>query len=623
MIRTLSLFAGCMVRSPAPGVIGSMAGEVSAGMRRRWDLKPVLSLLMILCLALTGTTPGVVMAQAPQRVDLPAVRPVLDCTALAGTNLAEAVGAVVTLKATQVDTAKGQFCHVTGTIAPAIGFEVDLPVAKWTGRFLQAGCGGLCGMINASIGNAGKCLPATDGQFVVAASDLGHQGSPMTGDFASDPQKRIDFAYRANHLTALTAKALIRAYYGQAPRYSYFSGCSDGGREALMEAQRYPDDFDGISAGAPAMNFQVQNSFHQAWLIGATRRPDGAPALLAAKLPILHSAVIRHCDRLDGTQDGLLSDPRACTVDPAWVRCGDGIANTSGCLTAEEWQVAAKLYAGPTDAAGHRFLPGGLMPGSEVQWASFIPAEAGKPSGGESMFREMAKVVYRTPTPVEAQATRFPFTAEQFARVSELHALNDATDTDFRPFMARGGKLVMWHGWSDTSIAPMISVAYYKGVQQQLGLKATYGFLRLFMIPGVAHCGGGDGFAQVDTLSALMAWVEQGMAPASLPTEQIPERIRTGPPTGADGRGGEKASAKPLAPVAQPDQAALASRPVYPFPLIAKYDGRGDPKLAASYVPARSPVTERATIDWYGASLIAPGFQKRFVVESERLEVGR
>ncbi|MDE1140081.1 tannase/feruloyl esterase family alpha/beta hydrolase [Paraburkholderia tropica] len=606
-----------------------------------------VALLLLAGLALLRAAP----AFADPGTTLAVVAPVQSCEALAQTKLDVAVGAAVAIETKRVNTAQGEFCEVSGTIAPSIGFKLDLPTQKWTQRYLQAGCGGLCGQINASIGNAGDCRPALDGEFAVAATDMGHtgrMGAPDEGAFAADPQKRIDFAYRANHLTALASKALMRAFYGVAPRYAYFSGCSDGGREALMEAQRYPEDFDGISAGAPAMLFQIQNSFFHAWTVAANRDSNGKPILLAPKLRVLHDAVIAHCDTLDGVKDGLLSDPRACRVQPGWVACKTGAADTAHCLTPAEWSVAQKIYTGPTDAAGHRFLPGGLEPGSELMWGSFVPRDANSRVMSESLFASMVPVVNLAPSQAESSATTFPFTTAQFARMQELHPLNDATNPDLHAFSARGGKLIMWHGWADFSIAPMISIAYYRAVQAELGVAATDRFLRLFMIPGVGHCGGGDGFAQVDTLSPLMAWVERGTAPASLHADRIaasaggfgpPPGVSgasaasgasatstahgapqtDGPQGGSDGRGGGMGAHAALPPVAIPNQPALASRPIYPFPQIAHYLGKGDPKLASSYGPAASPVKEPASIDWYGAFMLRPGFQKQYVVRDDTL----
>ena len=559
------------------------------------------------------------------------VAPITDCVALAKADLAGPVGADVTLTTSLIDTAKGRFCQVKGRIAPSIGFEVDLPQAKWTQRFLQAGCGGLCGNINASIGNASACLPATDGQFVVAASDLGHtgaMGSPTEGDFGKDPQKLIDFAYRANHLTALAAKALIRAYYGRPQRYAYFSGCSDGGREALMEAQRFPDDFDGVSAGAPAMLFTVQNSFWHAWTTAANLDAAEKPILYQDKLASLHAAVIAQCDDLDGAKDGLLADPRACKIDPAKLICPTVSKETAGCLTAAEWHVAAKLYEGPTDAAGDHFLPGGVQPGSEMQW-DFIPprplSDGAEPRGGfgMNMLKSMAALIYRDPRPDEADAARFPFTMDQLARVTQWHGLLDATNPDLSAFAGHGGKLLMWHGWSDTSIAPMISITYYQALQSQLGQAAADDFVRLFMLPGVGHCGGGDGFAQIDTLTPLMNWVEGGQAPTVILADKIADR-RMGPPPGGpghpppnamangpDGRGGGMGATLAPAPYASAPQPRLGTRPIYPFPstvLVAKTSG---PKAPADHTGTADRATA-APLSWAGTGLIQPGFQKRY-----------
>lgn len=555
---------------------------------------------------MTTAPPAVAQSSPPSSQATPgAIAPVLSCDALAGRDLSGAVGAKIRFTTSRLDTPKGQYCAVKGVIAPTIGFEVYLPVAKWTQRYLQAGCGGLCGSINASIGQAGRCLPATEGEFVVGASDLGHQspmGAPGEGDFARDPQKRIDFAYRANHLTALAAKALIVAYYGRPHRYAYFSGCSDGGREALMEAQRYPDDFDGISAGAPAMLFQVQNSFWHAWTRAANLRGDGSRILTSAKLPVLHAAIIAHCDADDGARDGVLSDPPACRPDPRWSACAPGATDTAACLTPEEWAAALRLYGGPTDAAGRRFLPGGAQPGSELLW-QFVGERQGGPGG--NMIASMAPVVYSDPRPAEMQAATFPFTAAQFARVGALHPVMDATDPDLRPFAAHGGKLLMYHGWSDTSIAPMISIAYAAAVRRTMGASAAERMMRLYMIPGMSHCGGGDGFPQIDTLSPLIAWVERGQAPAMLVADRIDDgtRMSGGPDGRGGGPGGGMGAPRPVAPYAKVAAPALASRPLPAWPQAPRYTGRGDMNGIEGWtsVPGAARVP-----DWYGAPLLAP-----------------
>lgn len=558
------------------------------------------------------------LAAPPARANLPLVPAIRDCETLVSVDLSAPAGYSTRIdSAAALETQAGAFCKVSGTIAPTIGFEVYLPIAKWTQRFVQNGCGGLCGSISASISQAGGCTPALNGEFVVAATNMGYKNQPGTplGSFAVDPQKRIDFAYRANHLTAVVSKALIRAFYGQGPRFSYFSGCSDGGREALIEAQRYPDDFDGISAGAPVADFQVQNSFYHAWLTAANRRPDGTPILLSAKLPIVHAAVISHCDTLDGLADGLLADPRACKVDMAWMACAPAASDTSNCLTEEEVQVVRKIYDGPRDSSGTAYWIGGPLPGSEERWAGFIPAKDSDQTMGDMLTQAMLRYMIYPQSPAPDDLVRnFAFDAASFQRVSLLHPLNDALNTDLRRFADAGGKLILWQGWSDASVSPMTSIAYYKAVQQQLGPEAVERFVRLFMLPGTGHCGGGDGFSQIDTLTPLIAWVETRQPPQKIIATKVIDRDK-GP------RGGLPGSSAPgqQMPLPVPNEAALATRPIYPFPLVARYVGSGDPGAASSFVPAMSGVPESPIVNWYGTTLLAPDNQRDYQVQDDRL----
>ena len=576
-----------------------------------------LKVITALCVAMLALGPHASAFAAGE--DLGSVKPVVECAALMQTPLADVATTAVTLASASVTQTKtGEFCTVSGTIAPAIKFEVHLPLANWTQRYLQNGCGGLCGSISVAFDQASRCAPALSGEFVVAATDMGtaiQRGEPL-GSFATDPQKRIDFAYRGNHETALVAKALIRAFYGQGPRYSYFAGCSDGGREAMIEAQRFPDDFDGISAGAPAMNFQVQNSFYHAWVIAANRRPDGSAILLADKLALLHSAVIAHCDKLDGITDGLLSDPRACQVDTRWLACAKDASDTTKCLTADEAGAVRRIYDGPRDAQGRSYLVGGPMPGSELQW-DFIPSSADAKAMSAMLGEAMRRYVIFPQSPAsDAQVFDFKFDDPTFSAVTELHALNDATDPDLSPFAQHGGKLILWHGWSDTSISPMTSIAYYKAVEQQIGAAQTDSFLRLFMLPGTGHCGGGDGFAQIDTLTPLMAWVEKGQAPQQLVAGKIPDREK-GPRGGLPG-GDMRGKRVPL-PVAAQTESAV--RPVYPFPQIPRPIRAGDTTGASGFAAGHSATQEPKVVDWHGSTLFTPGFQRNYVVRDGALFV--
>jgi pimeloyl-ACP methyl ester carboxylesterase len=263
-------------------------------------------------------------------------------------------------------------CAVKGTLAPANTFEVALPVSTWTQRFAELGCGGLCGNLSdptkqSSFSFSYKCPLVQEGGFVTAATDMGHQGNDPA--WTTDPQKQADFAYRGQHITTLAAKKLIKAYYGQEQKYSYFVGCSDGGREALMAAQRYPNDYNGIIAGAPAAHFQVQNSVFHGWSVVAnstTGTSSGNSILYADKVALLHKAVVAACA---DTPDGLISDPRACNFDPASIQCAAGATDTSNCLSAAEAGAAGKIYGGPVDALTNaRMQIGRPLFGSEGNW---------------------------------------------------------------------------------------------------------------------------------------------------------------------------------------------------------------------------------------------------------------
>jgi feruloyl esterase len=594
-------------------------------------------------------------ARASDYQNLPVVKPVVSCDQLAKAELAQAVGVPMTIKsATERDTDKGKYCKVTGTIAPAVGFEVDLPLEHWTQRFVQAGCGGMCGTVNASIGNAGTCAPALNGEFAVAGDDMGHSGGmggpgaggPPSGSFGTDPDARIDFAYRANHETTLVAKALIKAFYGQPQKFAYFTGCSDGGREALAEAERYPNDFDGISAGAPVLAISVHNSFFHGWENVINKRPDGSPILLRSRLSIVREAVAAHCPTLSGVEDGLLEDPFSCKFDPAWIQCPASAADTSKCLTAEETAVLKKYYEGASDAQGHAFTFNGYTVGSEFQWGLPQSATAAQGPGG-GMASGNIKYLLMPKVLTDAELASFTFNEDWFAKVNEVGApLYNAGNTNLRPFESRGGKLILWHGLADESMPAATTIAFYQGVQKVLGDKVTDSFVRLFLIPGVGHCGGGLGFPQIDTLSPLMAWTEMKQAPQVLIAGKTanqqrgpggplpagpggagaPPSIQQGGPgapggaqmAGAGGPGapGGPGGRPPSLPYAQPAQPTLATRPVYAYPYVAKYKGSGDKNDAANFEPVKVPGPLPLVFNTEETKVIGPDNQKFFHAEN-------
>jgi feruloyl esterase len=529
---------------------------------------------------------------------LPAIAATVPCTSLAAADLQGVVDRPVHIRAAAEVTAgeAHPYCQVEGVIEPAVAFEVHLPVSGWTGRYVQLGCGGLCGMLHVRLNDhESSCVPAANGELVLASTDMGHEGGNDGTWAAGNPQARIDFAYRGVHVTALVAKALIARYYGQAPRYSYFSGCSDGGREALMEAQRYPNDFNGIAAGAAALNFTVQNSFYHAWNALSNTAANGTPILLASRLPILHAAALAACDALDGLKDGLIEDPRRCHFNPAAAQCRTG-QDRAGCLTAAEVEVARRIYAGAHDANGRKLVVGGPMPGSELSWAGvYVPRAAGDHIFSATIADGSIRYLYY-PDPLPSSWTLKDLKFDQATLDGyPYRGIYDATNPDLSGFAGAGGRLLMWHGWSDPHISPLNSIAYYTAVQQQMGAPKTAQFLRLFLMPGLYHCSGGDGLATFDVLTPLMAWVERGTAPDRL----LAAHDNARPP--------------PQGPPPEPGAAPTGvnrTRPVFAYPKLARYAGSGSMNDAGNFVAADPAQPPPAPVEWLGARYMRPGLQQ-------------
>lgn len=565
---------------------------------------------------------------------LSAIAPVAECGKLAAADISAAVGAPTHItSAVAVENGKpAPYCDVKGYVEPAIKFEVRLPLAGWTQRFVQTGCGGLCGELNIRLGNDEGCLPATHGELALASTDMGHSGG-MDGQFGEkDYQLRIDFAYRGVHSTTLAAKVLIAKFYGQQARYSYFAGCSDGGREALMEAQRYPDDFNGITAGAPAMNFTTQNTFYHGWNTRVNTGADGHPILTADRLPLLHKAVLDRCDAQDGLKDGLISNPLACQFDPAVVECKSGQDHAS-CLTSAEVKVARELYAGAHSANGEKLVINGLLPGSELAWAGVVVPNKGQDHAMGSMISTGALkyLAYDKNPPQGYSLADLKFDANTFAATTKLHGLYDATDPDLSPFASAGGKLILWHGLADPHISPVNTIAYYTAIQEVMGKDAADKFARLYLFPGGYHCGGGEGPFTVDLMSAIMAWVENAHAPYALIATHAPERAFGMPPAGVPlpGRpsmgapgmpgGGPPPGAGPgNGPMDGPPQDVQRStaakpdrtRPVFPYPLTAKYIGTGSIDDARSFVAGNPDPAPASRFKWLGSSFYSPHYEQ-------------
>ena len=548
-------------------------------MLSRLRTRPVAVLALSLTAAVLGTpatpaTPATAATAARGGLaDLPAVTPVMRCADVTGLDLSGATDAPVTIQSATVVATDAPYCEVRGTIAPADTVVVRLPVNGWTQRYVQTGCGGLCGNATINYPQAATCAPVADGTVASATTDMGHQGRPDGSWAADDPQAQIDFSYRGVHATAQVAKALIRAFYHRAPAYSYFDGCSDGGREALMEAQRYPHDFDGIAAGAPAANMAVQNTFHHAWNVVANKDAAGDYILLAARLPLVHAAVLRACDRLDGLTDGLVDDPRRCHFDPDTLVCAD----SSTCLSPAEATVVRRLHDGAVDAQGRRLEPAVAHEwGSELEWTLFVPAAQGQVVASEnfalSYLRYLADPNHPRP---DYRLSDLDFTIESFWRtVLPSSTYMAALDPDLRAFQRGGGKLLLWHGWNDQHIAPRNTLLYYDALRRTMGARTVDRFAKLYLFPGMAHCGGGGGPDTFDVLTPVMAWVESGTQPGRL--------------VAAD---------------------TTRTRPVYPYPTVARYDGTGSIDDAANFVPHTPHDTIRNDADWVGQRLFSHGYQ--------------
>lgn len=540
-----------------------------------------------------------VAAQAAP-ADLPPVAPVMSCAELARTDLT-AIGGEGSTVTEAVETTSGgiSVCSVRGTLAPKVNFQVLLPLETWTQRYLQIGCGGLCGQITLTSGASAGCKVLNDGGFVMAATDMGHSG--QSGEWGLDDQQRRDFAYRAQHVTAKAGKALIRAFYGQEARYSYLNGCSDGGREGLMEAMRYPDDFDGIVAGAPAMLFQVQNTLHHGWLARANTGADGKPILLSDKLPLLHSAVVAACDKMDGVKDGLISQPAACTFDPASLVCKDG--QSGDCLTAAEAEVVDKVYDGPHDAAtGASLTPGQQLPGSELNWQGvFVPDSHDQQPFSATIVDPVLRYLAFEPARPEMTLDELQFTTATLDDLRARHPFFDATSPDLSAFEQAGGKLILWHGLADPHISPVNTVDLHKAMLDTMGSDTVAGFERLYLLPGVSHCSGGEGPSNLDLLTPIMAWVEGGEAPDAILTTSTAETSSFGQPAGGGGHEGGMPLMKDLGVAPLPAMA----RPVWPWPATAVLKAGADYTKAESWTrgPDAAVVPTR---DWSGADLFAP-----------------
>jgi Tannase and feruloyl esterase len=460
------------------------------------------------------------------------------------------------------------FCRVAATIRPTrdsdIKVEVWMPTEGWNGRFRGRGNGGFAG----SIAYAGIGISLKQG-YAVASTDTGHASPQMTDAkwALGHPEKIADFGYRGIHEMTRVAKATIKAFYGRDPLHSYFGSCSNGGRQALMEAQRFPQDYDGILAGAPA-NFWT-HLLDKALADSQATTLDQRSYIPASKLPAIARAVNAACDAQDGVSDGILNDPRQCHFDPEILLCDKD--NAKECLTAQQVTALKKLYAGPHDARGHKIFPG-YLPGAEDGPGGWAPWITGHAPGESLLFAfstgYFSNMVYGEPD-WNYKAAELDETVQ--TNDEKLAKILNATDPNLTGFKARGGKLILYHGWNDPAISALNTINYYNSVVNRMGARETDAFVKLYMVPGMQHCGGGpgpDSFGengpaenadpQHDIQSALEQWVEKAIAPSSITATKYVED--------------------------DPKNGVKMTRPLCPYPQVAMWTGKGSTAAAANFV---------------------------------------
>ena len=431
------------------------------------------------------------------------------------------------------------FCRVAAVAKPVADSEIRIEVwlpesAAWNGKILGTGNGGYSGALGYADMERGLRLG-----YAVAGSDTGHAGSDLKFGLGH-PEKINDWAWRAVHVMTDTAKLIVRSYYGRFAAQSYFSGCSTGGQQALTEAQRFPRDYDGILAGAPGNNrVRLNVGFLWSWL--AANR-DATAALPASKLPLLQRAVVAACDDLDGVKDGIIGDPRACRFDPAALECRD--ADTSACLTKAQVTAVRAIYDGAKNPRTGERLYSGWERGSEAGWTGYFVGQ-----------REPARLdfwrywVFDDPN---WNFRSFDFDRD-VAYADSRVAFLTANDPDLSRFQNRGGKLLIYQGWADPVVPPEDTIRYYESLIRSAGRDRTSDTARLFLIPGMGHCSGGPGPSTFDGLAALDTWVSQGTAPSRI--------VATHSTGGKVDR----------------------SRPLCPYPLVARWKGAGSTDDAASF----------------------------------------
>ena len=511
--------------------------------RSQLRLSPALSLFQLLVLAAMCAVPTAWAATSFSR----------KCANLTHLVLSDAAidSAVV------VPAADGlpEYCDALGTIHGRIGFNVRLPKV-WNRKLYFAGNPAFAGDINhdTSMGLSRN--------YATASTDTGHKfDSDLQIVDASwglnDPTAEVDFAYRAVHETTIISRQIINAYYRSQPRLAYFQGCSNGGRQALQEAQRYPNDFDGIIAGAPALDFTGLVT-GEVWDLKKLHATETSSDIPLEKLPVIGDAVLAQCDAIDGLADGLIDDPRLCDPRPDLLLCPHN-RDAANCLTTVQVKALKAIYGGPRNSHGQQLYPG-FPPGGEKPdvsfdgWDAWLIANQDSPSFSRFIMDGFLHFLAFTPDRPGFDFNHFNFDTHPLAMQNAANLFN-AINSKLSAYRNSGGKLLLWQGWSDAAQTAYRTINYFEEVRHRYGKQATKEFARLFMAPGMYHCFGGPGPNSFDQLSALEAWVEHGQAPRSIIATHFNDD------TG------------------EPDR----TRPLCPYPEVARYNGTGDLNLAANF----------------------------------------
>ncbi|MBL4801591.1 MAG: tannase/feruloyl esterase family alpha/beta hydrolase [Emcibacter sp.] len=444
-------------------------------------------------------------------------------------------------------------CEVVAIVMPNVGIKIKLPANKWNGKFLQLGCGNYCGVFYYEK----YCSDPLSRGYACITSDAGHvvrkeDVSWTDGQWAyNNMAAELDYGGRASHVTAVAGKVITEFFYSKAPARSYFMGCSYGGHQAMVLAQRYPWDFDGIVGGG-VPNHLGKLMQQNLWAINNAFDKNLKSVYSQADIELLHKDALDRCDMDDGVKDGLIGNPGACYVDPDRLVCKAG--QNTGCLTQAMADVAKKMYSGPTKSNGEKIAAGGWEPGTEKFWRRIYRSDGvGLVALAKNYFRYMGRWPDLGP---DWDPATYDFDSD-YKRHDVMETLYTANNPDLRRFKSTGGKFINYVGWSDMGTVPGEAIDYYETAEKTMGgHKEIREFFRMFMIPGSLHCRGGDGAENIDFLSYIEAWVEGNEAPDAM----------IGAHHDAKGK-------------------VTFTRPVYPYPLMAKYKGSGNPKDAANFGP--------------------------------------